>query len=144
MKKLFAILIMCSLSLPVFATEGQEAESIPKDTNSLEVLTTEEIDELNRTTPQDPNMLTAPDSLPSKFKEPVNKKQLAKKFIIAMLCVAGTSVFLYGTLSVYNKIRDGIAEQSSVPPAEGEQPLETSSDLTEAVKTFIEKTHWQG
>lgn len=144
MKKLFAILIMCSLSLPVFATEEQEAESVPKNTNSLEVLTTEEIDELNRTTPQDANMLTAPDSLPSKFKEPVSKKQLAKKFIIAMLCVAGTSVFLYGILSVYNKIRDGIAEQGSVPPTEGEQPLETSGDLTEAVKTFIEKTHWQG
>ena len=144
MNKLFAILIMCSLSLPVTATEGQEAEGVPENTNNIEVLTTEEIDELNRTTPQEANMLSAPNSLPSRFKEPVSKKQLAKKFIIAMLCVAGTSVFLYGTLSIYNKIRDGIAEQEALPPSEGEQPLETPSDLTDAVKTFIEKTHWKG
>lgn len=143
MNKLFAILIMCSLSLPVIATEGQEAESVPEQTGNLEVLTTEEIDELNRTTPQDASLMTTtPESLPSRFKEPISKKKLAKKFIIAMLCVAGTSVFLYGTLSVYNKIRDGFTEQSSIPPAEGEQPLETPSDITDAVKTFIEKTHW--
>lgn len=144
MNKLFAILIMCSLSLPVIAIEGQEAEGAPETTNNLEVLTTEEIDELNRTTPQESNMLTTPESLPSRFKEPMSKKKLAKKFIIAMLCVAGTSVFLYGTLSVYNKVRDGFTEQGSAPATEGEQPLETPSDLTDAVKTFIEKTHWNG
>ena len=58
-----------------------------------------------------------------------------------MLCVAGTSVFLYGTLSIYNKFRDGFAANDSVQP-EGEQPLESPADLTEAVKTFVEKTHW--
>ena len=45
MKKLFAILIMCSLSLPVLAIEGQEGETA--QTGSLEVLTTEEVNELN-------------------------------------------------------------------------------------------------
>ena len=58
-----------------------------------------------------------------------------------MLCVAGCSVFLYGTLSIYNKIRDGVLSQTQVPP-EGEKPLDTPNDLTEAVKTFIEKTKW--
>ena len=141
MNKLFAIIIMCSLSLPVLAIEGQEAEIAPDvNTDKLEVLTTEEINELNQNS-ENIKSATVPKTLPSGLKEPISKKKLAKKFIIAMLCVAGTSVFLYGTLSIYNKFRDGFAANDSVQP-EGEQPLESPADLTEAVKTFVEKTHW--
>ena len=141
MNKLFAILIMCSLSLPVIATEGQEAEATPETTSNLEVLTAEEIDELNNEAIKKADETALQEGLPSRFKEPVSKKKLAKKFIIAMLCVAGTSIFLYGTLSIYNKLRNGFATQD-ISDAEGEQPLQAPSDLTEAVKTFIEKTRW--
>ena len=72
----------------------------------------------------------------------MSKKKLAKKFIIAMLCVAGASVFLYGTLSVYNKIRDSFVSSAPELP-EGEKPLDAPNDLTEAVKTFIDKTRWE-
>ena len=141
MNKLFAILIMCSLSLPVLAIEGQEAETAPAETNNLEVLTTEEINELNNQPVPKVDESSAPDVLPGRFKEPTSKKKLAKKFLIAMLCVAGTSVFLYVTLNLYNKVRDVVTTSEPIAP-EGEKPLDTPSDLTEAVKTFVEKTHW--
>ncbi len=141
MNKLFAILIMCSLSLPVLAIEGQEAETTPVDTNNQEVVATEEVNEPIQN-PDDINTASIPETTPSPYKEPVSKKKLIKKFIIAMLCVAGTSIFLYGTLSIYNKLRDGLISQD-IPEAEGEQPLQAPSDLTEAVKTFVEKTHWE-
>ncbi len=139
MKKLFAILIMCSLSLPVLAIEGQEGETA--QTGSLEVLTTEEVNELNNQQAPVIDEPSAPDVLPGRFKEPISKKKLAKKFIIAMLCVAGTSIFLYAVLSLYNKVRDAVATPEPIPP-EGEKPLDSPADLTEAVKTFVEKTHW--
>ena len=139
MKKLFTILIMCSLSLPVLAIEEQEVETALFDTNNQEAITTEEVNRLNQNT-EDINTVSVPETFPSPYKEPVSKKKLVKKFLIAMLCVAGCSIFLYGTLSVYNKIRDGLLS-TSVPP-DSEKPLDAPNDLTEAVKTFIDKTKW--
>ena len=144
MKKLFAILIMCSLSLPVFAVAEQEVETTQTETNNnLEVLSAEEVDELNRQALPEIDTSNINNTLPSKFKEPVSKKKLAKKFLIAMLCVVGTSVFLYVTLSLYNKLRDALAQSEPAAP-EGEQPLQSPVDLSEAVKTFVDKTHWDG
>ena len=65
----------------------------------------------------------------------------ARGVIIAMLYVAGTSIFLYAVLSLYNKVRDAVITPDPIPP-EGEKPLDSPVDLTEAVKTFVEKTHW--
>ena len=129
MNKLFAILIMCSLSLPVLAIEEQgEFESVNQNT-------------IEETVPEDVVIPKAEQVSSSKFKQPVSKKKLAKKFVIAMLCVVGTSIFLYGTLSLYNKVRETIIGQSVMPP-EGEKPLDAPTDLTEAVKTFLDKTKW--
>ena len=142
MNKIFALLIICSLSLPCIAVEGNGSEQAFADINQTETLMTEDLSELS-TGQQDINSAALPDTIPSSgFKEPIGKKKLAKKFIIAMLCVAGASVFLYGALSIYNKLRD-ILFSSKGSSAEGEQPLETPSDLTEAVKTFIDKTRWE-
>ena len=138
MKKLFAILIMLSLSIPVMAVEDTVESNQRGET--LEVIQPEEAPELNRES-SDEDVNLAP--LPSRYKTPYGKKKLAKKFLIAMLCVAGCSVFLYGTLSVYNKIRESILTSEQVQP-EGDKPLDAPSDLTEAVKTFIEKTKWDG
>ena len=141
MKRLFAILIMLSLSLPVLATD--ETESVKPveagTAEALELIQPEEAPELHQdVVEQEPPLA---ETLPAPYKTPYSKKKLAKKFLIAMLCVAGCSAFLYVTLSVYNKLRDGIISQAPIPP-EGEKPLDAPNDLTEAVKTFIEKTKW--
>ena len=78
MNKLFAILIMCSLSLPVLAIEGQEAETTLFDTTNQEVVTTEEVNELNPN-PQDIDTPPVQETISSPYKEPVSKKKLAKK-----------------------------------------------------------------
>lgn len=142
MKKLFAIIIMCILSLPVFATDVREVEIPYAEKNNLEVLTSEEVNELSNKTVQEVDLSTLPKQLPSKFKTPTSKRSLVKKFMVAMLCVAGTSVLLYGSLSLYNKMRDGLNTQEPIS-SDGEQPLDTPNDLTVAVKTFIEKTNWE-
>lgn len=141
MNKLFAILIICSLSLPVLAIEEQEADWVPLSRDNQETVAPE-YEQTAETPVVREELQPVPVALPSRYKQPVSKKKLAKKFIIAMLCVAGASVFLYGTLSIYNKIREGFLPQVPIPP-EGEKPLDAPDDLTEAVKTFIEKTKWQ-
>jgi len=145
MNKLFAFLIICSLSLPVLAINEQEANIEPPEQNSYEEVqnAVEELNQNSANKAEDVIVSNNKENLDTPFKEPVSKKKLAKKFIIAMLCVAGTSIFLYGTLSLYNKIRNGFLANEITPP-EGEKPLDAPSDLTEAIKTFIDKTHWQG
>ena len=125
---------MCSLSVPVLGIEEQDATN----SETLEIIPQEEVTVLTQDSTN-----TLDEELPPQFKTPYSKKKLAKKFIIAMLCVAGCSIFLYGTLTVYNKIRDGILSSEQTPP-EGEKPLDTPSDLTEAIKTFMDKTMWKG
>ena len=143
MNKLFAVLIIYSLSFPVFAISEQGMETVPYNQENLETLSTEEVKELENTSSiEEHDLIPVPSSLPSRYKQPYGKKNLVKKFVIAMLCVAGTSILLYGTLSIYNKLREGFIASASLPP-EGEKPLDTPDDLTEAVKTFVEKTRWE-
>ncbi len=149
MNKLFAILIMCSLLLPVLATEEQGAELATMNEETQEVIVPEQTElqnefktEIEQKQNTEPELLLPPKNTPrTKYKEPVGKKNLIKKFIIAMVCVAGTSIFLYGALSLYNKFRNALTPNQTVPP-EGEQPLEAPNDLTDAIKTFVEKTRW--
>jgi len=143
MNRFLAILIICMLSCPVIAIEGQDITEPVQSTEQIETLTEQETDIINNTNAL-PEAVATPseNKMYSGYKEPVSKKKLIKKFIIAMLCVAGASVFLYLALSVYNRLREIFTENVAIPP-EGEKPLETPADLTEAVKTFIDKTHWE-
>lgn len=75
-------------------------------------------------------------------KQPISKRKLVKKFLIAMLAVAGSSIFLYFGLTVYNQIRDGIV-QPEFKITDKETSLKTPETLEEAVKTFLEKTKWE-
>lgn len=145
MNKLFAIIIMCSLSLPVLAIEGQEADLGTSSNNTYEEVqnAVEELNQNVETKTEETILPASKQEINTQYKKPVSKKKLAKKFIIAMLCVVGASVFLYLSLSVYNRIRNIMLGQNSTQQ-EGETPLDTPVDLTEAIKTFIDKTKWQG
>lgn len=141
MKKLFAILIMCFLVLPVFSIEGQEDGGVPVNNE-----TAESVQETSQATAPEINEELKPvpvTASPIKYKKPAGKKKLAKKFIIAMLCVAGTSIFLYASLNLYNKLREGVLNIQALNSDDGDGQLETPSDMVDAVKTFIEKTHWE-
>ena len=141
-KRFFAILIMCSFLVPVLAEEEQGPSSTLINQESIETLSKEDNAELNNNTQSfESDVLPAQTSLPSAYKEPTSKKKLAKKFIIAMLCVAGTSVFLYATLSFYNRIRYGLFTENMF--SDEETPLDTPQDISEAVRAFVDKTRWQ-
>ena len=76
------------------------------------------------------------------YKQPVSKRKIAKKFLLAMLGVAVSSVLLYLILSLYNKIRDGFTTPRTETPPNGETSLVTPDNLIDAVKTFLDKTKW--
>ena len=81
MKKIFlTLLLIISISCPLFATEVIEAETVPLETKT-------EI---------------AP------FKQPVSQHQLIKKFLYAMGGVAASSIILFVGLSAYNRIRSRV------------------------------------
>lgn len=145
MKKFISILIVCVISLPVFAVdenimtlesnEAQMQTTVPEEPQKESITSQENI--LSQE-----NVLSDSDvKTSSTFKQPNSKKKLAKRFIIGMLSVLVCSVFLYITLSIYNKFRELVAFSESENKVE-ENSLETPTDLTEAVKTFIEKTKW--
>lgn len=70
-------------------------------------------------------------------KEPVSKKKMAYKFLMAMLGVATSSVVLYVGLSAYNRFFSG--QPSAVVGLNSLRPPENFKD---AVNVFLEKTDW--
>lgn len=90
------------------------------------------------------NTLNVEDLNPNSFflKQPVSKRKIAKKFLLAMAGVAVSSFSIYFILTIYNRIREGFVPPTKTP--DGEISLETPDDLSSAVKTFLEKTNWKG
>ena len=82
-----------------------------------------------------------PETVASPYKQPISKKKILKKFILAMLGVLISSLALYFGLTVYNKIREIIVEPK-IKDVEGETPLQSPADLEDAVRTFLDKTKW--
>ena len=76
------------------------------------------------------------------YKQPVSKRKVAKKFLLAMGGVGISSILHFVTLSLYNKVRSSIIEAAKEIPPEGETSLVTPESLTDAIKTFLEKTKW--
>ena len=143
MKKLFVILIILIISLPIFAENLPEAEGVDIQTETTEnTETVAQYDIMTKDTVSVPE--TAPSQLVPKehLKRPMSKKKLAKKFLIAMLCVTGTSIFVYGTLKIYNNICSNINKQI-IDDGNCGQSLEAPQEITEAVKSFVEKTKWE-
>lgn len=137
--KIVLILLMFALATPVMVNgeifseplvnPAQEEAIIPETAEPTEppVLNLTE-EELN------PNSYA--------FKQPVSKKKIAKKFLLAMGGVGISSIILFLMLSMYNKLRESFKGGSIHPVQEGEAPLETPDNLTDAVRTFLDKTRW--
>lgn len=75
------------------------------------------------------------------YKQPVSKRKMAKKFLIGMGSVAISSILLFLILTVYNKIRESILAPKQDQQS-GETSLVTPENLTDAVKTFLDKTKY--
>ncbi len=127
--KFFTILLMLTLISPVLAEEPQA--QVPEALTSVSQETTESLVQkaLNTT-----EKIT--------FKQPVSKRKIAKKFLLAMAGVGISSILLFLILSLYNKVRESLGGSAKETPPEKITSLTTPDDLTEAVKTFLEKTKW--
>ncbi len=75
------------------------------------------------------------------YKQPVSKRKIAKKFLLAMAGVAISSIILFVLLTIYNKLRASFTNTQQIDTAK-EPSLETPQNLTDAVRTFFDKTKW--
>ena len=127
--KVIIILLALVLVSPVFAEEPslENTENMPvTETVAPEVST-------NTPEPEIEQQNYA-------YKQPVSKRKIAKKFLLAMAGVGISSILLFALLSLYNKIRGGVSNQQTTP--EGETSLVTPYSLEEAVRTFLDKTKY--
>lgn len=68
---------------------------------------------------------------------PISKKDIALRFILAMIGVAASSVVVYVGLSFYNKFTTGTPFKSSK-----KSNLRTPENFKEAINSFLDKTDW--
>lgn len=127
MNKIFTIILLCILSLPV---------SVLADDNVLNGI--EQAPVVN-TLDEDLDMAVEKEAN-ELYKQPISKRKIAKKFLIAMGAVAVSSISLFFILSLYNKIRENYFYQTQI--LDDEKSLETPEDLNGAIKAFLDKTDW--
>ncbi len=71
-------------------------------------------------------------------KQPIGKKQIAMKFILAMVGVATSSIVIYVLLSLYNKYFYGHSKTNVAN--EVDEEFKTPTNLKDAVNIFLKKT----
>ncbi|MBR6127590.1 hypothetical protein IKQ21_07900 [bacterium] len=138
------------LFVPITLAEGtDETVNIGADSVAQETVTSDDVsssvvdDSVQEQTDNDVLQSQEEDLVQTPYKQPVGKKKILFKFVLAMLGVALSSFIIYFGLTLYNKLRDGL-----VPPDkpmvshDQDRSLTTPENLSEAVKTFIDKTEW--
>ena len=148
--KIIAVLTVISLCMPVMAID--ETMNTAEQQNSNAVMETVEqsstsaeenikdADSENVEQADDTTALTEEKST-TPYKQPTSKKKIMKKFLLAMLGVAGSSILLFAILSIYNRVVYG-KEAARPELMRGESQLETPETINEAVKSFVDKTKW--
>ena len=142
--KIISITIALMLSLPVFV-QAEDNFAVSDVPQAAEEQVTESL-EGERTTVQslDEDAQVSEDETTLDktfdFKQPISKRKLLKKLLLAMFGVAVSSLLLYIVLSAYNRFRDGYTGRTKTP--EGNVSLDLPDNLNSAVKTFLEKTNW--
>lgn len=141
--RIFTILLVLTLAMPIAV--NAEIFSEPLVNPALEeTLSPLPSDTLEETIEELPPELNDPNSYA--FKQPVSKKKIVKKFLLAMLGVTISSVVLFVLLSLYNKVRqtliDGASAVQKFSVDNEETSLQTPESLAQAIKIFLDKTKW--
>lgn len=71
-------------------------------------------------------------------KAPFGKRQLAMKFLLAMLGVAVSSVIIFVGLSVYNKLMYGSSHRLVIN--DDDDDFKTPTNMKDAINIFLKKT----
>lgn len=131
--KLLTLMLLLALCTPILAEEPINSDFSANTVNQEVQTETFEQIKANSSAAKEQEAIT--------YKQPVSKRKIAKKFLLAMAGVAISSIILYLLLSLYNKIRAGFAGAQEIDT--GKEPsLETPDNLIDAVKTFLDKTRW--
>ena len=72
------------------------------------------------------------------MKQPVSKKTIALKFLLAMFAVAVSSVIIFVLLSIYNKLL--YSGRTGDDDNETDDNLKTPVNMKEALNIFLKKT----
>ena len=135
--KILVLLLMITLISPVLA----EPENIQVPLTGVSQETPPEPIEQEPAQNTVQELPPAPEAI--QYKQPVSKKKIAKKFLLAMAGVAISSILLYVILTIYNKMREVLGMTSKEElPQENMTSLTTPDNLEDAVKTFLEKTRF--
>ena len=143
--KIIAIILACMLLSPVIAEETDTA--MPADEREIletvypQAAESEVVNNTEEATAQTEQKQIAEPQIP--HKQPISKRKIAKKFLLAMLGVGISSVLIFGILTIYNKVREGFMTGEDLPEDKKVTSLETPDTLTDAVKTFLDKTKWE-
>lgn len=143
--KIIILVIALLFVLPIYSEDAdnagfdstvQTSESVSNDDINQEVLVDEG---------ESSNQEKVLDASQTPYKQPVSKKKIVMKFLLAMAGVGISSFVIYFGLTVYNRLRDGFVSaddnQDMIP--EGDKSLNTPQNIADAVKTFVEKTRWE-
>ena len=138
--KILSILLFMALCAPAIAQEPIDSFASPETAVSQEQ-EAETFDDIKANSALLNNQQQELDEDKITYKQPVSKRKIAKKFLLAMAGVAISSIILFVLLTIYNKIRESFAGPPQIDT--GKEPsLETPDNLVDAVKTFLDKTKW--
>lgn len=126
MNKLFTIILVALLSLPVSVWAVDENAQVEESAPVVNTLDDEIVEQEK-----------AKENL---YKQPTSKRKIAKKFLAAMGGVGISSFAIFFLLTVYNRVRERL--QGQVKTLEGETSLETPQDMNQALRIFLDKTKW--
>lgn len=86
-----------------------------------------------------PSNVNSVNSIKTEFamKAPIGKREMAMKFVLAMLGVATSSVVIYVMLTVYNKFFYG---GSKIVINKDDNDFKTPTNMKEAINIFLKKT----
>lgn len=145
--KIITIITVISLCMPVLAVdENMISPNLQEQNPGIETVATEEVSagetENIITEEASQSEVVSEENNATPYKQPTSKKKIMKKFLLAMLGVAGSSILLFAILSIYNRVVYG-KESTRSELKRGESQLETPETINEAVKSFVDKTTWE-
>ena len=143
---IFVLVITLMLILPVYSLPENNyvAENVPEieETVNSEGGIIEDDVQQAESVSIDENSVPKKELAATPYKHPTSKRKLAKKFLLAMFGVAGSSLIIFAGLSIYNRVRENFLAVSQNKEREEGSSLETPDNLTDAIKAFLDKTRW--
>ena len=162
--KLLIIVIVGIFILPAYAELDEDIVSNNNDTATVnEQVQDNEIIEINDTDKEILNKVNPEESIlneeellsektvqsvpqnliSNRYKKPISKRKIIKKFLLAMGGVLASSIIIYAILALYNRIRLGLGSLEQFFESNEDKSLDVPEDVFDAVNKFIDKTKWE-